>query len=346
MNLEHLPDENNVTIINENQNLPEKSEKFDIETFKSIFYWANAKPDTQLKLFRERKIITLSEIYNLNTKIGEKLKTHKIETFIVSLNFILTEGNIREYSNWAEFERENWQYINQRVQSISITWDLTFSLPNYTIPQRHTLKVRIGSAIPPKDILHFMLNTDDVGDFISSQAEGLVKVDFINQILGNELLNIVTEWNEGLKKIEKKQDFQTFFLKNSTYIKKTILYAFPLILLYIGFIYQNLFIKELNLSKELNLITLERTLLIGATIISAGLVFSRFLTNQFARRIDKFKISSGILITKGDENYDNEIKRENKSIIRDILARVFISLVVAVLIISFKYLYSIFFGNR
>lgn len=346
MTFENLPEKQTNLDETNNQNLPEKKIIFDIDAFKSIYYWANAKPDTQLKLFRERKIISLSDIHELNTRIGNKLKNHNIETFLVTLNFVLTEGNIREYASWNEFDRENWQFINQRIQTISITWDLTFSIPNYHLPQRHTLKVRIGSAIPPKDLFHFMFNTDETSDLLTLRAEGMVKVDFINQVLGNELVSIVTEWNEGLKTIEHKKGFQSFLQNNERYINISIIYFFPLLILFFGFIYQNLIIKELELSKDLNLITLERTLLIGAAITSIGLVLSRFFANQITRKIDKFKIPSGILITKGDKNYDEELKIENKNIIKDILGRVLISLAVTLIIIGLKYIYAYFFSNK
>ncbi|WP_312288521.1 hypothetical protein [Chryseobacterium gleum] len=346
MTFENLPEKQTDLVEKNNQNLPEKKTTFDIDAFKSIYYWANAKPDTQLKLFRERKIISLSDIHELNTRIGNKLKNHNIETFLVTLNFVLTEGNIREYASWDEFDRENWQFINQRIQTISITWDLTFAIPTYHLPQRHTLKVRIGSAIPPKDLFHFMFNTDETSDLLTLRAEGMVKVDFINQVLGNELVNIVTEWNEGLKTMERKNNLQSFLQNYEGYISKSIIYFFPLLILFLGFIYQNLIIKELDLSKDLNLITLERTLLIGATITSIGLVLSRFFANQFSRKVDKFKIPSGILITKGDKTYDDELKIENKNIIKDISGRVLISLIVALIIICLKYLYVYFFSNK
>lgn len=100
MKFESLPEKQTDSVEKSDQNLPEKKIIFDIDTFKSIYYWANAKPDTQLKLFRERKIISLSDIHELNTRIGNKLRNYNIETFIVTLNFVLTEGNIREYASW------------------------------------------------------------------------------------------------------------------------------------------------------------------------------------------------------------------------------------------------------
>ena len=49
----------------EESNLPLKP-KLDLDTFKSILYWQNVKPDTQIKFFRVRKKVEVSDIYSLN----------------------------------------------------------------------------------------------------------------------------------------------------------------------------------------------------------------------------------------------------------------------------------------
>ena len=57
------------------ETLPVKQDEYiDLDTFKSIYYWANAKPDTQIKFFRKRKIVEVSDIHDLNSRIDQKLK--------------------------------------------------------------------------------------------------------------------------------------------------------------------------------------------------------------------------------------------------------------------------------
>ena len=206
----------------EGQNLPAKKPKIDLDTFKSIYYWQNVKPDTQIKFFNERKRVEIADIFQLKERLNSKIDTHQVETYIASISFVLKDGNVRDYGSWAEFEREKWEYINQTATAINITWDLTFTLPNFDLPQKHTLKVRLGNSIAPKDMLQMMFTSDEPNEIIESRAEGLVKVDFINQMISNELIKIVSDWHEGLKKTELQHGLITFLEKKETYI-----YAYP-----------------------------------------------------------------------------------------------------------------------
>ena len=326
------------------QNLPAKP-NLDLDTFKSIYYWANAKPDTQIKFFRKRKKIELSDIYDLNQRVDKKLQTHKIETYIISLNFILTEGNVKEYASWAEFERENWDTINQRVESINLTWDLTFSIPTFAMPQRHTLKVRIGNAIPPKDMFQIMFTSDEPSELMESQAEGLVKVDFINQVLANELIQIVTNWQEGLKEISKPKSTIRFLEKRERYIRSVIEYFVPIIFISLSYLYYELLCTHFNFSKELNLISIQKVAIILLTLFGFGLLVAKYLSAWFANKVDKFKHENGIIISKGDKNYINEMKKENQSVLEQIGKKVAISLAATIILIGIKFIITKIVGG-
>ncbi len=321
------------------QNSLEKP-KFDLDTFKSIYYWANAKPDTQIKIFKDRKKIELSDIYDLKERVDKKLKTHKIETYIVSLNFILTEGNIKEYSSWEEFGRENWDTINHRIESINLTWDLTFSIPNFALPQRHTMKVRIGNAIPPKDMFQIIFTSDEPSELLESQAEGLVKVDFINQVLANELIYIVSNWQEGLIKTAEPKAMIRFLERREKYIHYSILYFIPLVFVLLSYIYHELLYKNFNHSEELNLLSIQKVAIIFIALYGFGVLLAKYLSSWFGNKIDKFKRENGIIISKGDRNYIEEVQRKNQSILNQISTRVIISIITTVILIGIKFLIS------
>lgn len=328
----------------EKSNLPDKP-KFDIDTFKSIYYWANAKPDTQIKFFRERKKIELSDIYDLNQRVNQKLQTHNIETYIVSLNFILRGGNVKEYSSWAEFQRENWNTINQRIECINLTWDLTFSIPNFAIPQRHTLKVRIGNAIPPKDMFQIMFTSDEPSELMESQAEGLVKVDFINQVLATELIQRVANWQEGLNDVYKRESSIRFIENKEKYIRSFIEYLIPIIFVYLSYLYYNLFLNYFNYSMELDLLSVQRVAIVFLVFFSLGKIFSNYLSNWLGRKIEKFKTDNGINISKGDSLYLEELKNDNDSVLSQIRRRLFISLIVTIILITIKFIYTLIMSN-
>lgn len=309
---------------------------FDIDTFKSLYYWTNIKPDTQIKIFEDRKRIELSDIYELNDRVNRKLQTHKLETYVASINFILSDKNFNEYGSWAEFDRENWDYINQTIKSINISWDLTLSLPNHRLPQKHTLKVRIGSAIPPKDIFHIMFTSDEPSELLESQAEGLVKVDFINQVIANELIKVVDDWHTGLKTVEHESGLVRWIEKSKGYLITFISNFTPVLFILIAFLYHQLLCNKFGYSKELDIINFERVLVIFVFVFSFGILGGKFFARWLSQKIDSFKYETGFNITKGDKNYLDKLKIDNNKIKKEILLKTFLAVISAVVSVVVK----------
>lgn len=337
-------------IINpEEQNNKEVSnvppQPMDLDTFKSIYYWTNVKPDTQIKIFEERKKIELSSIHELNDRVHQKLATHKVETYIASINFILADGNFKEYGSWAEFQRQNWEYINQTIKSINITWDLTLSLPNHALPQKHTLKVRLGSAIPPKDMFQIMFTSDEPSELIESRAEGLVKVDFINQVIANELIKVVNDWYEGLKKVDHESGFIKFLEKWQKFIVSSVANFTPVFLIFLVFLYHDLLCNQFGFSKELNVLSLQQSIVLMVFVFSIGILIGRLLARWIDRKIDKFKYETGFYISRGDKNYLDELKSDNNKIKKEIIGRSILAVVSGVIAVGTKVILEYFLNK-
>ena len=225
-----------------------------------------------------------------------------------------------------EFKRENWDTINQRVESINLTWDLTFSLPNFTLPQRHTLRVRIGNAIALKDMFQLMFTSDEPSELMESQAQGLVKVDFINQVVANELINIVSNWQKGLNDVSKTKSMISFLMKKENLIQLSIRYLVPIIFLTIFYQYHQLLCQKYSYSKEIDILFIQRLAIIYMAIYGLGLLIAKYFSSWLARKVDKLKQENGITITKGDKNYILELNKKNKSITSQIAMKLFINL--------------------
>ena len=318
----------------EEQNLPIPKANIDLDTFKSIYYWQNVKPDTQIKFFRERKRVEISDILQLKERLNSKIDTHQVETYIASINFVLKDGNLRDYGSWAEFEREKWEYINQTITAINITWDLTFTLPNFDLPQKHSLKVRLGNSIAPKDMLQMMFTSDEPSEIIESRAEGLVKVDFINQMISNELIKIVSDWHEGLKKTELQSGFIKFLDKKESYVLNFVANFTPVFLIFLAYIYQNLLCEKFGFSKELNILTLQRSIVFLALVYVIGILIGKAFARWLNKKINGFDYHTGFLITKGDINSFEELNNNNNKIKKEIIGKMIIAVtsgIVAVL---------------
>jgi hypothetical protein len=95
-----------------------------LSDLKSLFYQLNAKPDTEIRLLPRGKTVELSDIRSINDQVGAKIRNYNVVAEIASVNFILSNRKIKDFSTWAEFERERWDTVNERIESLSITWDM------------------------------------------------------------------------------------------------------------------------------------------------------------------------------------------------------------------------------
>jgi hypothetical protein len=308
------------------ENLPSTNQNIDLDTFKSIYYWQNVKPDTQIKFFRQQKNVTNADVVELNERLNNKIKTHKVETYIASINFILEDGNMREYGAWPEYEREKWEYINQKVTAINITWDLTFTIDKFQLPQKHTLKVRLGNSIAPKDMFQMMFTSDEPSEIMQSRAWGMVKVDFINQNISNELINIVNNWYEGLKKCEEQNSFIKFLEKRQKYFLNFIANFTPIFFLFLGYIYHSLLCEKFGFSKELNILTFQRATVYLSLLYIIGLLIGKVIAKWLNKKINSFDYHSGFHITKGDKNSFEELNSSNKKIKKEIIGKMIIAI--------------------
>lgn len=291
----------------------------DLDTIKSVYYWLNAKPDTSIKVFKDAKEVSIADINSLNGKIQTKLSTEELFTNITSLDIVFDKGVLRSFGSWEEFQRTSWE-IAEKTESISIVWDINIKLPNYKLPQRHTVKVRIGSSIRPGELFQIMTSSDDDLELIESTSFIVCKVDFVNSTISSELIAIVEEWYNCLVDIEPKSGLQKFIESNRQNVSRVCHYLLPLtglILLFVAF--------KLHISK-LNNIAFDKgtytdfyfwMLLIFVVYFAFNFIGSLFGQRIF-ELINKLEDSAVFNITKGDKNSQQNIIRKNKSLLTQV----------------------------
>ena len=293
-----------------------------LDDFKSLFYQLNAKPDTEIRLLPGKKTLELADIININEQIQAKLRNHDVTASIGSINFILSNKKIKDYSTWAEFERENWNTINERIQTVTIHWDIVIKLPHYNLPQRHSIKLRIGTDIPPKDIFQLILTSDNIQELIEARSSSVCKVDFINNIIAIELLNVVSNWYEGLRDSPESSFVHGFLKKQGNFLSEIIRYASPIVLLMIVCQYSNYLFPLLRIQEEISVETLQNLFIFLTAIFLIGL-FSGFKIEKFIdKKIDKFEEYPRFSITRGDEKSIEEFENNNKKLTKQIIGRI------------------------
>ena len=313
----------------ENQNLPAE---INIDTLKSVYYWINAKPDTHIKVFKQSKLVSFSDIIVLNGKVQQKLENHELFTNVTSITLTFEDGEIKSFNAWEVFKNHPWEVPN-KTESITINWDITVQLPNYKLPQKHTLKVRIGSSLRPNEIFQIMTNGDDDIELHENMAFMVCKVDFINVVLSKELISIISEWYNILPSIQPKSKIQQFVEKYKREIARVGHYLTTFTGLVILFFIFKLHTRTLEVKAfDINLyrdIYFWIICLFIAYFISNlfGTSFGQYIFNK----VNSYKESHIFKITSGDKNEQDELERKNRKVSSNLIWQFIIRLLVSLI---------------
>lgn len=317
------------------ENLPERKQErevvrtIDLDQFKTLYYLLNAKPDSQVKLFTEDKLVMVQDIVDLNEKIHRKLDTEHIETVITTVSVLFNSKAFLTFNNWQEFLRTNWK-TSEQTKSVSINWDINIKLPQYELPQRHTLKLRLGSPIRPGEMFELMMTSDKDEELLEATANGVCKIDFINEVIANELLKVVEDWYKCLPTNYKDDTFQKFSEKHKKKIAFVINLSIPMAAILIAISLVRFKLGMLDISTQVGFSGLLTFIGFGLAIFYAGDLFGKVLSTNVYHKISSYKDYSIFSFTKGDENAKIEVKKKNNKIIRSILRDFLISVAISV----------------
>lgn len=323
----------------ENSTLPENriasevAKKVDLETVKSIYYWLNAKPDTQIKIFKKPKLINYGDIISLNEQVQRKLVNHDTQTMMVQVNVLLENGDIKSFGTWDEFRATKWDTISVDTESISIVWDMNIKLPHYELPQRHTMKVRLGSPIKPNEFFQMMVTSDDDSEIKQSIAPVICKVDFINSVISNELTLIVDNWYNCLKSTKPKSLFQKFISRFNQQVARIAHYLVIIAGLFIAF-----YFFKLKVSSIANF-QLDKALLISGYLWIIITLATYFISNFIGglvgqtvfKTIGKIEDLPLFDLTKGDKNELDNVISNNRKATRNFIIQIVLTALGALL---------------
>ncbi|MBO6129270.1 MAG: hypothetical protein J6P79_10285 [Pseudobutyrivibrio sp.] len=175
-----------------------------VKEYKSVYQAMTAKHDCKSKIFPRNVVIEKADIIELNNRVCEKLVNYQDAGFTISVSVSLSGKDSYEFSTWQEFENHRWTEYNDIV-SITVVWEFNAVLPQYDIPQKHVLVVKMTDGLRPEEMLNIVFagKLENIEDIDKQMYPVVARVDFINSVLGNELLQIVEEWNKGLEISER-----------------------------------------------------------------------------------------------------------------------------------------------
>lgn len=310
-------------------------EKQQLSIFKSVYYQMNAKPDSMSKAYSRKIIIDKDDIVELNNRVCEKINlNYEDDGFITSVTVDLKDRRVIVFKCWEEFIQHSWVETSS-IMSISIQWNFNIRIPGYELPQRHNLVVKLTNGLRPEEMLNLIFSgkIEDFDEVELNTFPVVARVDFIQALLGEELLNIVGEWVRGRKQNTASKNVVLLFMKK---YRKRIAQYFEYVSFIMTFILtvgiNTYYIRGLNIDKlsDLSMTEFNNLLVILATSVMVIFLLKKIFEKLAENVYDKLSEYGRVFIfniTRGDKNLQDKINSSDKNSGKMILVKFVFSLI-------------------
>lgn len=291
-----------------------------LKEFQAMYYEYNARPDTTTKIYNQQVVINMDDLSNLEDMIKEKLGLHKIEGEVGKTHVFVSTSKHKVYSfdDWKLFYEHNWK-IPEYIESITLIWDFYINVDGYKNPQRHKLTVKISSGLKPEEVLGLIFSgkVEDIEAIEMQKAQIVAQMDFIENRLGQELINVVSEWVDILEKASDSKNSLILFLKKR---RKIVGYYFNYILFLVVsatmLIEFNYIVKSMEVDKVSDITSNQFVYLFNYIVISVLLCIGVLnvgenVANKVFRKLSEYGENFVFRITNGDNLQYNKLKEED-----------------------------------
>lgn len=323
---------NALQAVEENNNII-PSEK-DLKNASAILSLLHGKADSNCKIFKKPILVDKYGLQTLHQEILAKLQLHQVSEVVTSITVSFSNGRLLSFKSWVEFSAYNFLTENNKIQSVVMQWDFFIKLDHYQIPQRHTLNVRIASTPKPSDIFKVLLSGgfDEEHDIDIQGSTMIARVDFINSTLAEELLNVVSKWNELCDVAYTTQSkFRKFLYKCKNFFSNlTEFFSMISLVAALGIVAKLTNLVNIFSSLNANLIFAILALIPVSELIKD---IGRFFGRIIYRKLDDIIEIHVFNISKGDEKTIAKIKKssEYKKEVTLFILNIVVSIVLSVI---------------
>lgn len=326
----------------DNQNLPVEQNQENslstvrLEDYQAFYHWLNAKPDSEVQIYPNNRRFKFEDFKELNGKILDKLELHDVVSASTTVSISLSNKKTLEFGSWEKFINHDFT-ISPETKAINIIWDFYIKLKNYQLPQRHTVKLRLGSHLKPAEFIQLMWQGDDEQSLEEAASHVVCKIDFINPVISNELFGIISDWHESLTKNIFQNNFHKFLKRHHKKFETVIIVLFLIagtfiIVPTIDFINTKFSFLSFNNLKINSILFILSGFSIG---IYLSYIFGKFWADRTANLIERITPMYYFEVTKGDKNKVEESKMDNNKTLKKLLKELGVAIGVDVIAFIF-----------
>ncbi len=309
----------------------------DIEStaIKKIFRMVFAGENCLVELFPNPVIANIDDVKLLDKNIEEKLSRHNTSRIAFKAIASFDNGRSLEYGSWEGFIGSDWS-TPDTINSLSLTWMFMLVHPSRAKPSMHSLNVRISSSISPQHLFQALFSKDpedfDKADIAMSTMS--VRIDFVDFILGQEMLDLVSRWNKGLRTPSFVLPSLLWAKRHVELISAIIRRSIPLFTIASSFSYFLRLTREMTGNGYVSIDIFKNTIMWGIVsiiVVLASWAIGRFLSTIVHKQLYKLGRFSAIEFTRGDANRQTKLIAKNTNSVWKSIAGAAVALILNII---------------
>lgn len=308
----------------------------DKNDLRSMFHLLVGKPDSTQQMFTRRVHVNIESIYDLHDKMIEKLRNHRIEGMVATVDVSFEDKTSLEFGTWAEFEQHRWT-SPKVTREVRLRWEFLVTVDGYEVPQRHTVTVKLSPHLKPIDVMRAVLSRDpEEADSLEIDSVPIFcRVDFVNHILSKELLALVDDWVSGLPQPDIEISWFSWFENHAKFFCSLLRYSAPLLAALAAFLCLKL-VMPLDGSLDMPITRADMVLFSQWAFFSIIALYainnaSQIIAGKAYKAINKYGVFRMFKFTNGDSDSAQKLKQRNRKQVRSFLINSGFSLLINIM---------------
>ncbi len=198
------------------------------EVVKTVFRYLFSKENSLIELYPNPIIVRIKDIEELSNKIRQKVSQYDVHG--ASFDALATFENMKseQYGSWDRFLNDEWSSPDV-LDQLLLNWRFMIKFPNSERPASYVISVRLSSSLKPQHVIQAIFSKDpeDVDKIELELVPMSCRVDFVDPLLSQELMNIVSDWNKGRPSPEYIFPIMKKFKRHSAKIAAFVRYSVP-----------------------------------------------------------------------------------------------------------------------
>lgn len=280
---------------------------FNAETARDLLQVLAIPRNNHIELFHKPVQVGLRDIEDLTRKVAIKLRQLNVDPTCTAMKTLIALDKDRNHQliGLSQLKSFDWT-IAERTRSITLTWEFMYQQVDGAHPELHVLSVKITEAPNPMQFLRAALSQDreEAERIEIKMAPVVCEVDYVDRLLSRELVQIVGEWHQSLRRPAPLIGLGDFIQKYQNKICKTVdvslEFVLPLTYVSAAYIWMS---EKISNPLDTAFVAYSATIvMMFSLMVKMSSRFAKLMAKTISQNVDRMGRFPIFELTSGDQN--------------------------------------------